>query len=440
MAGMGNIETWFVGQQDTVIAALDRAVAAHPDRILLDFGGETYSYAEVDRLSTRFAHSLSRLGISAGDTVVSMLDNNIDAIICWLAANKLSAISVPINTALRGEFLRHQIADSKTNIVICEAEYVERIAQVAPDISELKRVLYRGTLSDLSPCAIDVWPLDKHRGEEDTSIATKPHPWDLSCIVYTSGTTGPSKGCMLSYNYMCNLARLQLRAGPATEKDVTITPLPLFHMNALCVGVISNILVGARVAIIPRFSVSNFWPEVERSGATIASILGGMGGLLAQAPDNEAMLRCHGQIHTVRGNPFTEESKKIWRERFGAKQVGGNGYGLTEASVITSLPGGMRIWRRPQFRHMLQPFKTTTINNVGRFFLIMRFSNFGGNFGMLLCQPRSKISRRIELAVSRQPLPVQYLTDPAKIDMLFLSSRFPCDFQISTRPCSGHIF
>jgi carnitine-CoA ligase len=340
MAGMGNIETWFVGQQDTVIAALDRAVAAHPDRILLDFGGETYSYAEVDRLSTRFAHSLSRLGISAGDTVVSMLDNNIDAIICWLAANKLSAISVPINTALRGEFLRHQIADSKTNIVICEAEYVERIAQVAPDISELKRVLYRGTLSDLSPCAIDVWPLDKHRGEEDTSIATKPHPWDLSCIVYTSGTTGPSKGCMLSYNYMCNLARLQLRAGPATEKDVTITPLPLFHMNALCVGVISNILVGARVAIIPRFSVSNFWPEVERSGATIASILGGMGGLLAQAPDNEAMLRCHGQIHTVRGNPFTEESKKIWRERFGAKQVGGNGYGLTEASVITSLPGG----------------------------------------------------------------------------------------------------
>jgi crotonobetaine/carnitine-CoA ligase len=86
--------------------------------------------------------------------------------------------------------------------------------------------------------------------------------------------------------------------------------------------------------------VSNFWPEVERSGATIASILGGMGGLLAQAPDHEAAVRCKGQIHTVRGNPFTEEVKGIWRERFGARQVGGNGYGLTEASVVTSLAAG----------------------------------------------------------------------------------------------------
>ena len=94
------------------------------------------------------------------------------------------------------------------------------------------------------------------------------------------------------------------------------------------------------MCIVPRFSVSGFWPEVERSGATIASILGGMGWLLAQAQENESMKRCFGQIHTVRGNPFTEEAKEVWRNRFGAKQVGGNGYGLTEACVVTSLPGG----------------------------------------------------------------------------------------------------
>ena len=65
-----------------------------------------------------------------------------------------------------------------------------------------------------------------------------------------------------------------------------------------------------------------------------------MGGLLANAADTPAALRCVGQIHTVRGNPFTEETKKIWRERFGARLVGGNGYGITEACVITSLPAG----------------------------------------------------------------------------------------------------
>lgn len=338
--GTGKLDTWSLGEQDTVIAALERAVTAHPERILLDFSGELYTYKQVDQLSTRLANSLSTLGIQAGQTVVTMLDNNIDAVITWLAINKLCAVSVPINTALRGDFLRHQIADAGAPLVICEANYVERIALVGHQLLEVKQVLHRGSTPVTSCGALPLAALDAHRGSDDTPLPRKPNPWDLASLIYTSGTTGPSKGCMISYNFMCNLARLQLRAGPATAEDVTITPLPLFHMNALAVGIISNILVGARVAIIPRFSVSNFWPEVERSGATIASILGGMGGLLANAPDTDAARRCFGQIHTVRGNPFTEENKNIWRERFGAKLVGGNGYGLTEACVITSLPAG----------------------------------------------------------------------------------------------------
>jgi len=211
---------------------------------------------------------------------------------------------------------------------------------VSDGLPDVKLVLTRGEPGDGRCGTLPLASLNGHRGHDDSAFERKPNPWELACLIYTSGTTGPSKGCMISYNYMCNLARLQLRAGPANEHDVTITPLPLFHMNAMCVGVLASILVGARVAFVPRFSVSNFWPEVERSGATIASILGSMGAMLANAPDTEAGQRCKGQIHTVRGNPFTEEVKAIWRERFGAKQVGGNGYGLTEAAVITSLAGG----------------------------------------------------------------------------------------------------
>ncbi|SES04121.1 MULTISPECIES: ATP-dependent acyl-CoA ligase [Halopseudomonas] len=340
MSGTGNAETWFVGEQDTVIAALDRAVARHPERVFLDFSGELYTFRDVDLISTKLAHSLSELGVQAGHTVVTMLDNNIDAVVCWLAVNKLCAVSVPINTALRGEFLRHQIADADTQLLICEASYLERVAAVAGQLDALKLVLHRDTLETAIDCAVPVAALDEHRGQDATPFEVKPAPSDLSCLIYTSGTTGPSKGCMVSYNFMCNLARLQLRSGSANENDVTITPLPLFHMNALCVTIIASIMVGARAAILPRFSVSNFWPEVERSGATIASILGGMGGLLAKAPDNDAMKRCYGQIHTARGNPYTEETKEIWRSRFGTQLVGGNGYGLTEACVITSLAAG----------------------------------------------------------------------------------------------------
>ncbi|APO83268.1 ATP-dependent acyl-CoA ligase [Pseudomonas sp. GD03817] len=340
MGSSGNPDTWAVGERDTVIDALDRAVARHPERILLDFSGELYTYGEVDSLSTRMANALASLGIKPGETVLTMLDNNIDAVITWLAINKLRAVSVPINTALKGEFLRHQIADTGTSLVICEAAYLQRITPLAEQLHDVHHILHRGTPDSVPECAIRITALDSYRGQDATPLATKPQPSDLACLIYTSGTTGPSKGCMISYNFMCNLARLQLRAGPASADDVTITPLPLFHMNALCVSIIASILVGARAAILPRFSVSGFWPEVERSGATIASILGGMGGLLAQAPDNEAMLRCVGQIHTARGNPYTEETKKIWRERFGTPLVGGNGYGLTEACVITSLAAG----------------------------------------------------------------------------------------------------
>ena len=341
MLALGPPETWIEGKRDTVIDALDRAVARHPDRILLDIGGEFFSYGDIDRLSTRLANALRKLGVRQAETVVTMLDNNADAIVSWLAINKLRAVSVPINTALRGEFLRHQIVDAGAKLIICEGDYLERIRTLIGDLPSVKTVLCRGAIDPgaHSP-GVHIAPLDEFRGNDDAPLRDKPQPSDLACLIYTAGTTGPSKGCMLSYNFMCNLARLQLRAGPATENDITITPLPLFHMNAVCVGVLSNILVGARVTILPRFSVSNFWPEVQRSGATIASILGSMGTLLAQAADHEAMKKCFGQIHTVRGNPFTESTKQIWRERFGARQVGGNGYGLTEACVVTSLSAG----------------------------------------------------------------------------------------------------
>ncbi len=332
--------TWRYGERDTVIAALDRAVAAHPERVLLDFGGTLHSYDEVDRLSTRLAHALAALGVEQGKTVLTMLDNNIDAVAIWIAVNKLRAICVPINTALKGEFLRHQIADADAAIVIAEADYLPRIAEMAAVLPSMTHLLHRGALVETPLAKVVIAPLDDYRGEDETPFDDKPDPAELAMLIYTSGTTGPSKGCMIPHNYMCNLARLQLRAGPAAPDDITFTPLPLFHLNAVVVGVLASILTGSRVAIAPRFSLSNFWPEIERSGATIASILGGMGALIANAEDNDSATRCHGQIHTVRGNPFSEEVKAIWRERFGARQAGGNGYGLTEAAVVTSLPGG----------------------------------------------------------------------------------------------------
>src|ERR1700689_4435329 len=174
MLALGPPETWIEGKRDTVIDALDRAVARHPDRILLDIGGEFFSYGDIDRLSTRLANALGALGVRQGETVVTMLDNNADAIVSWLAINKLRAVSVPINTALRGEFLRHQIVDAGAKLLICEADYLERIRTLIADLPSVKTVLFRGAIAAApnSP-GVQIALLDEFRGNDDAPLRDK---------------------------------------------------------------------------------------------------------------------------------------------------------------------------------------------------------------------------------------------------------------------------
>ena len=89
-------------------------------------------------------------------------------------------------------------------------------------------------------------------------------PGDLACFIYTAGTTGPSKGCMLSHNYVVSLADQIARAWQRRPDDIVLTPLPLFHFNAISVCVVGSLVTGGSAAIVRRFSVSNFWPEVQR--------------------------------------------------------------------------------------------------------------------------------------------------------------------------------
>jgi crotonobetaine/carnitine-CoA ligase len=328
---------WQVGPRDTPVAALRRAVAAHPDKVFLDFSGEKHTYGAFDRTSNRFAHVLRDLGLVAGQPIVSMLDNNVDAVTTWIAANKISVISVPLNTALIGQFLRHQIEDTGPTLLVCEARYLSRVLDIEDQLTTLKTVLVRGEFEPVTSASLTIVPLDDYRGDDDSAFEELPDPGALNALIYTSGTTGPSKGCMITGNQMCHFARMLTRSAPFGPDDIYWTPLPLFHMNALCTGVVSVMLVGATISFAPKFSVSGFWPAIETSGATVVSILGSLGTMLARADEHEAMARCFGQVHTVKGNPFPEEIKQIWRTRFGAKKIGSNVYGLTEG-LLTSMP------------------------------------------------------------------------------------------------------
>lgn len=329
---------WSSDVRETVTEILARAVDRFPDNVWLDFQGEMFTYAEMHKRSTRLAHGLVECGVKQGDRVCSLLDSNVDSISLWLAANKLGAVHVPVNTAYKGDFLSHQFDDAGAGLLVMEPDYALRINDIEEDLLKAHTVLVRGDDRPLPEYGrLKAKRLSAAYVENDEPLPDVNRPADLCMLIFTGGTTGPSKGCMISHNYVCNVARQILKREARDENTVNWTPLPFFHMNALGGSILSSAMVGARVAVFPRFSVSKFWDDIERSGATIVNLLGSMLTFIANAPDNEAAKRCFGQIFAVRGSPFPPDIQKKWKERFGVTVTGSHNYGLTEAARVTTL-------------------------------------------------------------------------------------------------------
>lgn len=322
---------------ETVPGLLARAVTSAPERVFLDVGGETYTYADIERMTLELANGLLALGVKKGDRVGTLLDTSVDAVVVFFAASRIGAIYVPVNAAYKGEYLRHQYSDAGVEVIVVEPHYFGRIEAILPELPALRAVIQRGEDAPTQLAGVDAHRL-RDVLREPTPLDNPNKFSDVAMLIYTGGTTGPSKGCIVSHNYVCNLARQTVLNGQWTQDDINWTPLPLFHMNSLGSSILAAAMVGARVALYPRFSVSNFWPEIERSGATICNLLGSMVPFIAESPETEVSKRCYGQLRAVRGSPFPANMQAKWKERFGVKVAGSNVFGLTEACILTSLP------------------------------------------------------------------------------------------------------
>jgi crotonobetaine/carnitine-CoA ligase len=325
--------------QTTVLEALDRRLAADPEGPYLDFEGDEYSARRMDAESNRLARALDELGVRKGDRVATLLENGPAQVVTFFAALKLGAVQVPVNTAYKGDFLRHQLADSGSKVIVVQGDFAGRVAPIAgDDAPELEAAVVVGPPDEvIDTVPTHDWDRLLASSADDPVADAGVRPADLACFIYTAGTTGPSKGCMLPHNYIVALADQVARAWQRRPDDVVITPLPLFHFNAISICVVGTLVVGGKSAVARRFSVSRFWPEVRRTGATIASMLGSLAILVADADDHPDQ-----QGHRLRlcaAAPMPPDIDRIWNERFGCKTFSA-GYGLTEASLISMLPAG----------------------------------------------------------------------------------------------------
>lgn len=325
---------WMFGGEESLTALLNRSVDAYADRPFLDFSGVGYTYGDVQRESARIARGLRELGVHSGDTVSSLVDNGPDAVLLMFAVHKLGGIYVPINTAFKGEYLRHQLADCGARVVVTESHYAQRVFAIADGVPDLEVLLYRGDRPD-GDTRLRLETLDSCRldGTDDPSASVRPD--DLGMIIYTGGTTGPSKGCALSHAYVVRMGNTSVYIPQRSPDELNWNPAPLFHLNAIST-VVSTMVLGSSASIAPRFSVSQFWQEIERTGAGVVNLLGTMIPLIADMDDTEQMARCKGQIRAVLGAPFTPRTEQIWRERFGVELVGNPFYGLSECAPVST--------------------------------------------------------------------------------------------------------
>jgi crotonobetaine/carnitine-CoA ligase len=319
-------------RRDTINETFREAVERYPSRVFLDFSGQEFTYAELDREVQRLAVGLDALKVKPGDRVVTLLDTGPDALISLLAINRLGAIIVPINTAYKGDFLRHQIGDAGAKLCIAEADYLANVSAIRNELPALEHVLYRGTVAANRN---DISHIDRHRLEGGDVRMANVAPADLAMLLYTSGTTGPSKGCKVSHSYISDLSRRVAEWRHPRPEDICWTPLPLFHIFAVAVA-LSVMPLGSKASFMPKFSVGKFWPEIQRSKANVIYLLGSMAVMIASAPEAAEEKACFGQIRAMLAAPCPPSLQAQWRERFGLAQAGGAGYGQTEAGAMIS--------------------------------------------------------------------------------------------------------
>ena len=244
---------------------------------------ERITYDQLDERVNRVGNALEALGVGKGDKVCLMLPNIPEFLYTWWGNAKLGGVTVPLNTALKGEGLAYLINHSDAETLVLSQRYVSALEAVRDGLRNLRRLIVLADdgaeSADLPADAIDFADLL-------TAPATSPmkEVWsdDMDSIMYTSGTTGLPKGVIHRHSRCYGGFVLPIVTGYGTD-DVVYNTLPLFHIggqNMVWMALVSD----TAAAMAERFSASRFWDDVRAYGATYTLFLGAMIPILAKQP------------------------------------------------------------------------------------------------------------------------------------------------------------
>ncbi len=313
-------------REDSVLKAmLDERASLYPDRrIALFADGSEWTYGAYRERVRATAAALQQLGVRKGDRVLAWLPNGEAMVRAWFAINYLGAIFVPLNTAYRGQVLAHTVNLSRARLMLVHGDLLPRLAGLG--LTSLEQIVALGA-HDKATVPFEVLGAEALEGDAATLVEGPPtQPWDIQSIIFTSGTTGPSKGVLSPYLQLYTTAVVNY--GYLGDGETVLINLPMFHVGGTSPLYAALVRAGA-FYIVDGFDTAKFWDQVRRSGCTTTSgLIGVMGPFLARAeprPDDR-----DNPLRYITMIPLNEQTIPLG-ERFGFDHV--TGFNMTEVST-----------------------------------------------------------------------------------------------------------
>ena len=306
------------------------------DACFLQEQDQSLSYSTVNQRVNSVVSGLAELGIAPGERIIIYMHNCLEFVFLALAANKLGVVWVPINTDYKGQWLSEAILSSRAKALFCNAALLPRIQELS-----LPEPIEHLVVHSLPP---QTAPLTKFANNTHnlekllTAPALEPdmshiHYGDTSAILWTSGTTGKSKGVMQNHNVWVAAAENNNLDYNTHAGDVAYNCLPMYNSAAWVANIYRSMMAGITCALGESFSVSNFWQSIRHYNATQTITLGAMHMFLWNAPrqpdDADNPLRMANMV------PMPEDIIGPFCERFGMEGIL-QGYGQSEVMLLLS--------------------------------------------------------------------------------------------------------
>lgn len=297
-----------------------------PARLLMETDdGRSLTYGDMLARSAQLAHALLQLDVEPGDRVAVQVEKSPEAVMLYLACLRAGAVFLPLNTAYTLAELEYFFGDAEPRLVVCDPARAVDIGALAEKTGAVTVTLGRDGRGSLTDQASRL-PTDFHdvaRGSDD-----------LAAILYTSGTTGRSKGAMLSHENLASNARVLVEHWRFTGDDVLIHALPIFHTHGLFVATNVVLMAGASMLFEQKFDPARIVSLLPRATALMGVPTFYVRLLQQDGLDHEAAKNI--RVFISGSAPLLAETHKSWRERTGHAIL--ERYGMTETNMNTSNP------------------------------------------------------------------------------------------------------